>query len=197
MELMDAIRDRRAVRRYTPQDVPDALVADLIEAAVWAPSAVNQQPWAFLAVRGRSRLAAFSERAKEHLFAVLPQALELHERSDELRQPGYNVFHGAGVLITVLAKPARYAPAEDCCLAAENLMLAAHGFGLGTCPVGFVRPWLNLSDVKDELGIPQNYEAVMPIVVGFPADAPVAGFRLPPQIAAWLSFPEKAAAAKL
>ncbi len=171
MDVLHAIFHRRAVRDFLPKPVPKDTVMELIRAAIQAPSAANLQPWAFIVVRGRKRLDGLSERAKAHLMATLPQTLELHQRSDALSDPRSNVFHHAGTLIVICARPARfnYIPSEDCCLAAQNLMLAAHAMGLGTCPVGFVRPWLNLPEIKEELRMPYHCTAVLPIVVGWPA----------------------------
>jgi nitroreductase len=189
MELLEAIYQRRSVRRYTPEPVSECRVTELLQAAVRAPSAINQQPWAFLVIRGRSRLEAYSERAKIHLLDILPHSLELHLRSDDLRDSHYNVFHHAGTLIVIYAKPARYSPAEDCCLAAQNLMLAAYGMGLGSCPIGFVRPWLNLLEIKSELGVPTTYTAVMPIVLGWPAGETPLSSRLEPEVVSWREDP--------
>lgn len=187
MELMQAIYQRRAVRHFTDQPIPKATLMTLLQAAVQAPSAVNQQPWAFAVIRGRERLEGYSERAKHYMLATLPQSLAMHRRSDTLTDPHTNVFHQANTLVVIYAKPPHYDyhPTEDCCLAAENLMLAACGLGLGSCPVGFVRPWFNLDDIKYELGIPINYTAVMPIVLGWPA-APVSSPRRDaPEIVCW------------
>lgn len=185
MEIMDAIYHRRSVRRYTSEPVPKEKIMALLEAAIQAPSAVNQQPWAFVVVRGRKTLDAYSERAKAYMLATLPQALSLHRRSDTLANAEYNAFHGAGTMIAIYAKPAHHNPMEDCCMAGQNLLLAAHGMGLGSCPVGFVRPWLNLSDIKYELGIPASYTAVLPIVVGWPAGETVRPPRVEAEIACW------------
>lgn len=195
MELMDAIYHRRSVREYTDRPVPRVRVMELIQAAIQAPSAVNQQPWAFAVIRGRARLAEYSERARAHMLATLPQTLALHQRSDALTDPAFNAFHQAGTVVVIYAKPARYNPAEDCCLAAQNLMLAAHGLGLGTCPVGFVRAWLDLLEVKLELGVPPNYHAVLPIAVGWPAHKPPPVPRHEPEIACWIEGPDEAPAA--
>ncbi len=186
MELMEAIHQRRAVRHYTNVMVHPAMIRDLLHAAVQAPSALNQQPWTFAVVRGRERLHAYSDRAKTHLLSILPQMLKLHERADTLASEDYNVFHHAGTLIVIYAKPAAHHPADDCLLAAQNLMLAAHDMGLGTCPVGFARPWLDLPEVKRELGVPAGYLAVMPLVVGFPVSQPRPTPRLEPEIVCWL-----------
>lgn len=70
--------------------------------------------------------------------------------------------------------------AEDCCLAGQNLLLAAFGLGLGACVIGFARPWLNLPAVKQELGIPADYAPVLPIIVRFPSrDVPPVARREP------------------
>lgn len=195
MELMEAIYHRRAVRNYTEQPVAKAAVMELLWAAIQAPSAVNQQPWAFAVIRGRKRLDEYSERAKRYLLATLPQSLALHRRADMLTNPDYNVFHHAGTLVVIYAKPAQYDPAEDCCLAAQNLMLAAHGLGLGTCPIGFARSWLNQEEIKRELGIPPNYTAVMPVVVGWPAGRTEPVPRQEPEIVSWGGSPDELPAA--
>lgn len=186
MELLHAIYHRRAIRQYTDVPVHPAMIHDLLKAAVQAPSAVNQQPWAFAVIRGRERLDRYSERAKAHLLAILPQLLVLHQRADALASKEYNIFHHADTLIAICAGPAPHHPAEDCLLAAENLMLAAHAMGLGTCPIGFARPWFNLPEVKAELGIPDEFAIVMPLVVGWPAVVPPPPPRHEPNIICWI-----------
>ncbi|MBL9214995.1 MAG: nitroreductase [Opitutaceae bacterium] len=185
MDVLTAIYQRRSIRHFTDAPVPASLVHELIRAATQAPSAVNQQPWVFGVIRGRRRLDGYSERAKAHLLAILPQALSLHRRADTLASHEYNVFHHAGTLVFIAARPAPHHPEEDCCLAAQNLMLAAHALGLGTCPIGFARPWLNLPAVKAELGIPGSCHVVMPLAVGWPAGQSAPVPREPPEIVCW------------
>ncbi|MFA9387488.1 MAG: nitroreductase family protein, partial [Methyloceanibacter sp.] len=67
MELLDAINGRMSVREYTEEPVNDAVLRELIEAAIEAPSAINQQPWAFIVVKDRECLTRISDRAKTHL----------------------------------------------------------------------------------------------------------------------------------
>jgi len=189
MELTDAIYQRRAVRHYTPDPVPTTALELLLKAALHAPSAVNQQPWAFGIVRGQDLLAEMSERAKVYMLAHLPHDLAMHHLSDEFSRPGFNVFHHAGTLVVIYAKPAKFDPIEDCCLAAQNLMLAAHGLGLGSCPIGFARRWLDLPEIKNELGVPVRYAAVMPIVVGWPAGPTPPVPRREPEIVCWRETP--------
>jgi nitroreductase len=64
-------------------------------------------------------------------------------------------------------------------------MLAAHAAGLGTCPIGFARPWLNLPETKRELSFPDELNAVFPLIIGYPDETPEAPPRNEPQIVAW------------
>jgi len=67
-------------------------------------------------------------------------------------------------------------------MAAQNLMLAAYAMGLGTCCIGFARPWFNLAETKSELGIPKFHVPVTPIVVGYPREAAPRVPRKAPEI---------------
>lgn len=183
--VTDAIFHRRAVRNYSEREVEPASIRKLLAAAVQAPSVMNQQPWVFGVFHGRRRLADYSERAKQYLVATYPTTFELRSRSELYENPGYDIFHGANTLVVIYATHGRLNPNEDCCLAAENLMLAACGMGLGTCPIGFARPWLDQLETKRELGVPDHYSAVFPLVVGYPAGLPAPTPRDEPNVVSW------------
>jgi nitroreductase len=185
VDVIDAIYGRRAVRAYTGRMLDRETVQRLIEAAIQAPSAVNQQPWAFVVVQDAALLRRLSERSKQLSLAELKPGTPLWEHRAMLADPAVDVFHGAGTLIVVCAAPAAWPANEDCCLAAQNLMLAAHGLGLGTCPIGFARAALNESATKQELGIPADHSAVFPIAVGHPSGRPEAVPRRQACILGW------------
>lgn len=183
--LMDAIFHRRAVRAYSPQPVEREIVDRLLLAAVQAPSAMNQQPWGFAVLHGDKRLRDYSDRAKLHLVATYPTTFEVNLRSELYENASYDLFHGANTLIVIYAMSGRLHPNEDCCLAAENLMLAAYGLGLGTCPIGFARAWFDLPETKRELDVPEHYHAVFPVVVGYPAGFTPRSGRDEPNVISW------------
>jgi nitroreductase len=185
MEIGDAIFNRRAVRDYTDRAVEPARIEQLLAAAVQAPSAMNQQPWAFGVFLGKERLRGYSDRAKAHLLATLHPMFDVHPRSQLYAEPDFNIFYNAGTLLVIYATHGRLQPEEDCCLAAQNLMLAAVGFGLGTCPIGFARPWLNLPENKTELDIPPDCTAIFPVIVGYPAGKTNPVPRRDPVILSW------------
>ncbi|HEY5012099.1 MAG TPA: nitroreductase family protein [Acidimicrobiia bacterium] len=109
---LQVIRERRSVRRYTDDPVDDATLDVLLEAAIWAPSAVNAQPWSFGMIRDRTLLERYAERAKAIYLAVppvgelaaTPEPVLRHLR-EVLAQPGYDVFHGAGEVKAELGVP--------------------------------------------------------------------------------------------
>jgi nitroreductase len=167
MELLQAINERRSVREYTDEPVSDEVLRGLIEAAIQAPSAINQQPWCFVVAKNQRLLAQISDQAKAHLLKASLGA-PAHPFRDMLNDPHFNIFYHAPALIVITAAQPTDWAVEDCALAAENLMLAAHAAGLGTCWIGFAQHWLGTPEGKAALGLPPSYAPIAPIVVGHP-----------------------------
>lgn len=166
MDFLEGLRGRRACREFTGQPVSRDQIGHLIELACLAPSAMNRQPWAYVALQGPERLHELSTRAQKAALQFLLTDSPL--RSHAL-DPHFELFHGAATLVVVCATDGESQSAEDCCLAGHTLMLAAHAMGLGTCWIGLARPWLSQDAVKRSLGIPALLHPVAPIVIGHPA----------------------------
>ncbi|HEX2987030.1 MAG TPA: nitroreductase [Chloroflexota bacterium] len=188
MELLEAIKGRRAVRSYADTPVARETIEELIGAAVLAPSAMNSQPWAFGVVTGREMLLGYSDRAKAALLAIMDQLPALERYRARLSNPDFNIFHGAPALVVIYAKPgAGVAPETDCALAAQNLMLAARGQGIGSCWIGFARVLFDSPELKRELGVPAEYRVVAPIILGYPkGDMPAPTPRNAPEMLFWV-----------
>jgi nitroreductase len=182
MDSMEVIATRRAVREYTETHIESAAIERLINAAILAPSAMNLQPWAFATLLDRGRIDRYADRAKSWLVANLSQASFPPAIRQMLEDPTLTLFYHAPALVLVMAKSSEAQAKEDCCLAAENLMLAARNDGIGSCWIGLARPWLNLSPTKLELGLPDNYHVVAPIVLGYPKSWPESHGRNPAEI---------------
>ena len=166
MNLNEAITGRRAVREYTQQAVDERTIRLLIDAAVHAPSAVNQQPWTFTVVRDPGVLDRISRDAKFHMLATMPASSHSDHVRPMLNDPNFHIFYHAPVLILISAISEGPWIVEDCALAAENMMLAAYAAGLGTCWIGFAQSFLNTPDGKNVLGLPAACVSVAPIIVG-------------------------------
>ncbi|WP_346355156.1 nitroreductase [Azotosporobacter soli] len=185
MELKEALYQRRSVRQYTQEVVSRETIEELLDAAVQAPSATNSQPWAFAVLRGAEALEKHSTAARAFLLPHISDDHPLSKYKAALANPKFNIFYGTGTLVLIFAKPNNIHGFGDCCLAAQNLMLAAHEKGLGSCWIGFASYYLNQPEQKAAFGIPADYELVAPIILGYPALPSAAIAKKPAEIIAW------------
>jgi nitroreductase len=185
--VFEAILARRSVRTYAPDGLDRNTVQTLLEAAVHAPTAMHEEPWAFVVVQDHALLQRLSDLAKP-IFVE-----EVRHRNsqgtihsfDHFTRPDFNIFHGADTLIVICAKPSSQFVTADCWLAAENLMLTACAIGLGSCVIGSAVATLNIHKVKTELGISDEYSTIAPIIVGVPVGHTPATTRKEPMILSW------------
>jgi nitroreductase len=168
MDINQAIFGRRSVRDYTSQGVDEQTIRGLIEAAVQAPSAVNQQPWTFTVVRDKGALDRISRAAKSHMLAAMPPSVHSDHFRSLLSDPNFHIFYHAPALVLISAMAQGPWIVEDCALAAGNLMLAAYAADLGSCWIGFAQGFLNTPDGKKLLDLPQAWVSLAPIIVGRP-----------------------------
>ena len=187
ISTMDAIHGRRSVRAYAPQKLDQATVRTLLAAAVRAPTAIHEEPWAFVILQDADALKRLSDHAKRFFIEEMQRA-HLDRGGHTLakfEQPDFNIFYNASTLIVICGRLIGPFVVADCWLAAENLMLAAFSMGLGTCVIGSAVSGLNTPEIKDELGIPVEVSAIAPIIVGVPSSVPAVTSRKEPQILSW------------
>lgn len=186
--LFEAIYTRRSVRNYSMQRVNEKQIELLLDSAVHAPSALNSQPWAFVVVQDEDLLKRISDAVKQTILETADTTLDLRFAHIPLRDPKFSIFYGASTLITVCVKEEPgFCPIGDCYLAAENLMLAAHGIGLGSCVIGLARDVLKTDEFRDVLGIPFQYSPLLPIAVGYPiGPTSLVPDPHPPKILSWI-----------
>lgn len=145
-DFLDLARSRRSVRAYRPDPVPQETLRDLVEAARWAPTAVNTQPWEFIIITDPDVKAAVGNHAR--YFGL-----------------GWPHIHAAPALIAVCARRATPFARDDCIFAAANIMLAAAERGLGTCWIG----GFNEQTIKRLLAVPDDYILPGFCTLGYPA----------------------------
>jgi nitroreductase len=167
MEPTEAIYGRRATRAFTQSPVAKPVLEQLV-AAIQAPTATNEQSWDFTVIRNAALLDRISDASKAYaLAAMAPGALPPH-LGERLEDPEFHIFYHAPALIVIAARSGAWA-VEDATLVAENLMLAAHGRGLGTCWIGLAQRWLETGDGKRLIEVPDDFQPVAPIIVGYAA----------------------------
>lgn len=186
IEVIDAIRQRHAVRSFTQQKIQESTVRALLDAAVRAPTAVHEEPWAFAIIQDKATLKRLSDTAKQHM-NEMEQSLHVpgQQRPSSMFVVPENIFYDAGTLIVIYGKPMGRFVVADCWLAAENVMLAACAMGLGTCVIGLAVSALNTPAWKAELQAAPDMTAYAPIIVGVPSAQTMQTPRKSPQILVW------------
>lgn len=185
MEIGEAVSGRRSVRDFHSDPVPAELLQTLINAAAWAPSAVDAQALTYLVIRGKERLEEISRRVQAHAL----RHLEPEAALDCFRTLGgadFHAFYHAPVVLVIAAPASSPWAVEDASLAAQNLMLAAYERQLGACWIGFVREWLRDREGRDAIPISDDLLPVAPIALGWPRSWPPAPPRRAPRIR-WIS----------
>ncbi len=187
MSITEAIYARRTVRDFTPEAVPETSVHALLYAAVQAPNAMNEEPWAFAVIQDRSVLKELSDFSGRLFNAHEDQGVTQTARSQQEHSGAtdFNIFHNAGTLIIIYGQASMAFAEADCWLAAQNIMLAAVGMGLASCVVGLALAALNTAEWKLRLDIPEGLTAIAPILIGWPTLRGDVVTRKHPEILSW------------
>jgi len=186
VELVDALRTRRSIRKYREDQIPDQTLRELLELATWAPSGMNSQPWVFAVVQDREYMRRLSDEAKALMLARLKDFPKLERYRRIMTNPDFNIFYNAPTLVLIYGDTGVLTYKYDCSMAALNLMLAAWDRGIGSCWIGFATATCDSPAVKDKLAVPADHQAVAPVILGYPQTVPSWGKRNAPRIVSWL-----------
>jgi nitroreductase len=147
MEVLEAIKTRRSIRKYKKDLIPQEKIEKILEAGRWAPSANNSQPWRFIILT--------DSKLREELASVLTWGKFLAQAT-------------LGIAVIVDPK-ASTQPIEDGAVATYSMLLAAHALGLGGC---WIDPSVNEERVKETLSVPKGQKLLSVISLGYPDEAP-------------------------
>lgn len=167
--VYEVIMTRRSIRDYKEEPVCREQMAKILEAGIYAPSAINMQPWAVRVVDNKE----FIDGVTAIAVASNPQIAE---------QPGFrNLFRNAPTVAFIACPEESYSGEYDCGLLSQNMMLSAWSMGIGSCCLGSVIPVMNMEEAKpymERLQLPEGYKLLVGIAFGYPAqDAPAAPER--------------------
>lgn len=190
MDLVEVIKTRRSIRAFDKKLPPRSLIRECLEAATWAPSATNRQPWEFIVLTGEpldkvNQIISdnFALRIQDRdAFGSPPEPLKIRQQeimdtlvqvaTEEGIDPG-EVFEKslrffdapvAVYFLTYKSDDEQYHLSTAAAI--ENFLLAAHARGLGTC-------WLTVTvicheEIKEHLGIGDDKELLAGIALGYP-----------------------------
>ena len=150
MDVLEAIKQRRSIRQFTGQAIERELLEQILDAARWAPTASNQQRWRFVVVTSPS-VKELIKKFAPGIFAMPAAFIVICVE----KEPGAKPWDD----VTYLA---------DCAIAAQNIMLAAHEMGIGSCVA------LSYAKVaiQEILNLPEDVEPLLVVTLGYPAEAP-------------------------
>jgi len=163
LEVFEAIKTRRSIRSFTDEDVSNEDIERILDAARYAPSAGNIQPWIFIVVRDEKIKMRLSEAALGQFFIEEAPVVIVVCADEERSRRGYG------------DRGAKLYCIQDTAAATQNILLAAHALGLGACWIGA----FNEEEVKKILNIPEGVRPVAIIPIGHPAEKPRIIFKRP------------------
>jgi coenzyme F420-0:L-glutamate ligase / coenzyme F420-1:gamma-L-glutamate ligase len=180
--VLATLRSRRSIRRYLPQAIESAVIETLLEAAIWAPSAHNRQPWRFAVIQDLAR--------KERLASAMAARLRADLEADGVDEAviaadtgrSYVRITGAPVLIALclsMVDMDTYSDArrqahehtmavQSTAMAGQNLLLAAHALGLAAC--WMCAPLFVPELVRDVLELPADWQPQALLTLGYAAE---------------------------
>lgn len=204
-ELATLVQTRRSIRKYRPDDVPDEMLLKAIDLATWAPNGGNYQPWKFWVIKNRAVIDQMADAVdgRSRLMASWPESAPFQEHADRWVKVGA-FFRQAPACIAVMV--GGYESIADRLLAARGsgdpaaremmewrrfgasriqtiggavmtLLLALHQQGLGAC--WMAGPQQAKGEIEGILGVPEGWEFVALVPVGFPAEEKTGAPRKP------------------
>jgi nitroreductase len=182
-DFSDLLKARRSIRDFQDKEVALDLVEEMIKESCLAPSSGNGQPWRFIIVNDKVWIERLSDESKKNLLAFLEAnpGSPLKKYEQAMKSKTFNVFYNAPCLVFIGGSAAVRSIQVDCALAASYFMFSAAQRGLGTCWVGL---GTNIRDlqIKNHIGMHEDYQIVAPIIVGYPRNIPDIPERMEPQI---------------
>ena len=164
-ETLTVIKNRRSIRKYRAEPIGDSELQSIMEAAIHAPNAMNQQKWHFTIIQDKAMFDKMLSIVKAN---VMNSGIEfLIKRASS---PDFDIFHKAPTVVLITADEKAHFTEVECGAAAENIALAAESMNIGSCLIGMSQ-FLFASDkadeIKKELGIPEGYKFIISVALGY------------------------------
>jgi nitroreductase len=148
--ILDVIYSRRSIRVFKHEDVPQAVLADLLKAAMAAPSASNSRPYEFVVIEDKTTLKTLQAKMPHGKYNAAAIICVLGNTAIAANESAYHYW------------------VQDCTAATENILIAAAGLGLGTVWVGVYPKEIEMDIVRSVLGIPADVFPLNLIYLGYP-----------------------------
>ena len=182
MELKDVIYGRRSVRKFSDKPIEDSVLEEIIDAALWAPSGVNLQPWYFVVIRTQEKIARYREIMSEvagRNRAHLEERFSAHPEVVRDTVSFIETMGGTPVVVLALRDKPDYSWAlqdegivQSIAAAMENLLLSAYDHGIASCWMTAPAQAHMTGEIRDEFA-PGHGELLCMAVLGYAAEGGV------------------------
>lgn len=184
--IIEVIKTRRCVREYLDKEISDTDIKFLIDCAGYAPSGLNMQPWGFLVIKNKDKIMQLSETCKISMIPLLEDMKNTSKAAAEylsfLKMKGSDMFYGAPVLVIIFGNKNAPTAVYDCAMAAQTMMLAAQSRDIGSCWIGGAQRALVDEKLLREIGAPEGYITVAPLILGYPKGKTKVPDRIEPKV---------------
>jgi nitroreductase len=183
MKYPELLKNRRSIRNFEEREVDIDVIREIIKESTLAPSASNGQPWRFIIINNREVIRRLSDESKKNLLADMRDNPEAPGKNYEgvLKLDNFNVFYNAPCLIIIAGPRRRRHLHFDLALCASYIMFGAASRGLGTCWVAMGTA-IRDPGLRAEIGLPEDFEPHVPVILGYPKLIPTAPPRNEPAI---------------
>ena len=177
-KILENIKNRRSIRRYAEDQIKDEELDMIIEAAIYAPTGNNTQPWHFTIIQNKEMIDYLNVEAKKIMENIMENLPDDWFSIDEIsgtaqkvvkmgRAERVHIFHHAPTVIIISGKEDATSPLPDCCAATQNILLAAESLDMGSCWIGIARCCFENQDNIKKLGIPEGYKPYYAVSLGY------------------------------
>ena len=165
MEVFDAIKKRRSIRKFTDKEISDEILMKIVDAGRWAPSGRNDQPLEVILVKDKKNLKRLREIYDEarHIGKFFEQETSFMEK---------------GVIMIVIAEKEKSWRTFSVAMACQNMLLAATALGVGSVTIGAThRNKMGMDEIRKTYNIPANMEIEIFLAFGYPDEEPAPKHR--------------------
>lgn len=179
--FLELIKTRRSIRAYTDKPVPREILDEIIECARYSPTALGKASWHFTVATDRLLIKEAGEAVRKtvkimlrlrfilrFIYPVLSDEKFLNIAKEKVSSSEDRIFYDAPVVVFISTPKKNPHGLKDSMVAAENIMLASHALGLGSCMIGFADAIKKRRDLLKKLKLPQGHRLQATVVLGYP-----------------------------
>lgn len=164
-QIIQNIKKRRSIRKFKAEQIKESELQEILEAARFAPSAMNRQPWHFTVIQNKDLIDEISHKTKENMKKNDSEYVRNMAENEK-----FHLFYHSPTVIVISGLDDFKWSLVDCSSATQTMILAAESLDIATCWIGLVYSNLFAMDIEEwteRLGVPEGYSPLYAVSVGY------------------------------